>query len=68
VTAIEDSVGVALVTVSAAVPEMLPDVALIVDVPAATPVARPAAEMVAAAVLLLDQVTVDVQLAVVLFE
>jgi hypothetical protein len=38
VTAIEDSVGVALVTVSAAVPEMLPDVALIVDVPAATQV------------------------------
>ena len=68
VTEMEVSVGVALVTVSAAVPEMLPDVAVMVDVPAATPVARPALEIVAAAVLLLDQVTVDVQLAVVLFE
>jgi hypothetical protein len=68
VTAIEDSVGVALVTVSAAVPEILPDVAVMVDEPAATPVARPALEIVAAAVLLLDQVTVEVQFEVVLFE
>jgi hypothetical protein len=64
----EVSVGVALVTVSAAVPEILPDVAVMVDEPAATPVARPALEIVAAAVLLLDQVTVEVQFEVVLFE
>ncbi len=38
-----------------------------VDVPAATPMARPVLETVAAAVLLLDQVTVEEQLAVVLF-
>ena len=68
VTAIEDSVGVALVTVRAAVPEMLPEVALMVDEPAATPIARPATEMVAAAGLLLDQVTDEVQFEVVLLE
>jgi len=61
-------VMVGAVTVSAAVPETLPEVALIVDEPPATPVARPALEMVAAAVLLLDQVTVEVQFDVVLFE
>ncbi len=61
-------VMVGAVTVSAAVPETLPEVALIVDEPAATPVARPALETVAVAVLLLDQVTVEVQFEVVLFE
>jgi hypothetical protein len=61
-------VMVAAVTVRAAVPEVLPEVAVIVDVPAATPVARPAPEIVAAAVLLLDHVTDDEQLPVVLFE
>jgi hypothetical protein len=61
-------VNVAAVTVSALVPETLPEVALMVEEPAATPVATPAPVMVAAAVLLLDHVTVDVQLEVVLFE
>ena len=49
VTAIETSV--ALVTVSDAVPLMEPDVAVMVEVPAATAVARPPEAMVAAAVL-----------------
>jgi hypothetical protein len=61
-------VMVAAVTVRAAVPEVLPEVAVIVDAPAATPVASPAPEIVAAAVLLLDHVTDDEQLPVVLFE
>jgi hypothetical protein len=61
-------VMVAAVTVRAAVPEALPEEAVIVDEPAATPVARPALEMVAAAVLLLDHATDDEQLPVVLFE
>lgn len=61
-------VMVGLVTASAAVPQTLPEVALIVDEPAATPVARPALEIVAVAVLLLDQVTVEVQVEVVLSE
>jgi hypothetical protein len=59
---------VLLVTVKALVAEMLPEVAVMVEVPAATPVAIPALEIVAVAVLLLDQVTVDVQLALVLLE
>lgn len=57
-----------LVTVSAPVPETEPDVALMVVVPEATPVARPFEAMVAAAALLLDQVTVEEQFEVVLFE
>ena len=61
-------VMVGAVTVSAAVPETLPEVALMVDEPAATPVAMPALEMVAVAVLLLDQAAVEVQFEVVLFE
>ncbi len=68
VTAMEVSVGAGALTVRAALPEMLPDVAVIVDEPAAMAVANPAAEMVAAPVLLLDQVTVEVQFEVVLFE
>jgi hypothetical protein len=66
VTAMLVSVGA--VTVSAPVAERLPEVALIVEVPAATPVAMPALLTVAAAVLLLDQVTVDVQFELVLLE
>jgi hypothetical protein len=61
-------VMVGAVTVSAAVPETLPELAVIVDEPAATPVARPALEMLAVAPLLLDHVTVEVQFDVVLFE
>ena len=64
----EMPVRAGLVTVSVPVPETEPDVALMVDVPTATPVARPFDAMVAAAVLLLDQVTVDEQLDVVLLE
>lgn len=59
-------VRVALVTVSTLVADMLPETAVMVDDPAATPVASPVLETVAAAVLLLDQVTVEVQFAVVL--
>jgi hypothetical protein len=59
---------VLLVTVKALVAEMLPEVAVMVEVPAATPVAIPALVIVAVAVLLLDQVTVEVQLALVLLE
>lgn len=58
---------VAVVTVRTLVPDTLAEVAVMVDVPAATPMARPVLETVAAAVLLLDQVTVEEQLAVVLF-
>jgi hypothetical protein len=58
----------AAVTVRTLDPETLPEVALMVEVPAATPAAAPAAEIVAAAVLLLDQVTVEVQLELVLLE
>jgi hypothetical protein len=54
------------VTVITLVAEMVPEVAVMVDVPAATPVTRPAALTVAAAVLLLDQVTVVEQLELVL--
>ena len=49
VTAIETSDGAA--TVRVAVPEIEPRVAVTVEVPAATPVARPPDTMVAAAVL-----------------
>ena len=55
------AVSTALVTVSAAVPEILPEAALMVVVPAPIPLARPVPEIVAAAGLLLDQVTVAVQ-------
>jgi len=51
-----------------ALPETLPEEALMVDVPAATPVARPPLEIVAVAVLLLDHVTVEVQFDVELSE
>jgi hypothetical protein len=47
---------------------MFPKVALIVVEPAATPAASPPLEIVATVALLLDQVTDDVQLEVVLFE
>ena len=53
---------VAPVTVRVAPPETLPELAWMVVVPAATPMARPPLEMVAVAVLLLDHVTVVVQL------
>ncbi len=66
VTAMLLSVGA--VTFRAPVAERLPEVAWMVVAPAATPVAMPALLTVAAAVLLLDQVTVEVQLDVVLFE
>ena len=61
-------VTVGPVTVSVADPEVLPDVAVMFALPAATPVARPALLMVAAAGLLLDHATVDEQLDVVLLE
>jgi len=61
-------VNVAPVTVKLALPETLPVVALMVVVPAAAPVARPPFEIVAVAVLLLDQVTLLVQLDVELSE
>ena len=57
---------VAVVTVRMLVPDTLPEVAVMVEVPAATPIARPVLDTVAAAMLLLDQVTVEEQLAVVL--
>ena len=50
-----------LETVRDPLPAIAPDVALIIVLPAATAVARPAAVIVAAAGLLLDQVTFDVQ-------
>jgi hypothetical protein len=61
-------VRVGLLTVSALLPVMLPETALMVAVPAATPLARPAALMVATAGLGLDQATVAVQLELVLLE
>ena len=64
----EMPVRAGLETVSVPVPETEPEVALMVAVPTATPVARPFEAMVAAAVLLLDQVTVEVQLELVLLE
>ena len=54
------------VTVITLVAEMVPERAVMVEVPAVTPVTRPAELTVATAVLLLDQVTVDVQLELVL--
>jgi hypothetical protein len=60
VTAMDCSVAV--VTVNVVVPEMLPDVALMTDVPAATLLATPAAEIVATEVVAEAQVTVDVML------
>jgi hypothetical protein len=60
-------VKVAPVTVRALVDLVLPEVAVMVDDPAATPVARPALLMVAAAVLLLVQVTDEEQFELVLF-
>ena len=66
VTAIEESVGgAAAVTVSAAVPFTPLSEAVIVVDPAATAVARPAALIVAVAVLELVHVAVEVTLAVV---
>jgi hypothetical protein len=47
--------------VSVLEPEVEPEVAVMVTVPAATPVATPEALIVANALLLLDQVTVEVQ-------
>ena len=61
-------VRVGLETVSALLPLTDPEVAVMVVVPDATPVARPLGAMVAVAGLLLDQVTVEVQFEVVLFE
>jgi hypothetical protein len=61
-------VRVGLLTVSELVPLTDPELAVMIVVPDATPVARPLAAMVAMAGLLLDQVTVEVQFAVVLFE
>jgi hypothetical protein len=60
--------NVGAVTVSAPVADRLPEVALMVVVPAAMPLAIPEPLTVAAAVLLLDQVTVELQLEVVLLE
>ena len=57
-----------LLTVRAAVAVRLPEVAVMVDDPAATPVAKPALLMVAAAVLLLVQATDEEQFELVLFE
>jgi hypothetical protein len=55
-----------VVTVITLVAEVEPERAVIVEVPAVTPVTRPAALTVATVVVLLDQVTVDVQLELVL--
>src|SRR5277367_5968144 len=63
VTAIDCSV--AAVTVSKVEPLMDDDVAVIVEVPTPAPVARPAALIVAFAVVPEDQVTVDVRFCVV---
>jgi len=64
VTAIDVSVGAVAVTVRDAVPLMPLRDAVIVDEPAATPVARPAEVMVAVAVLEDVQVTVAVMVLV----
>jgi hypothetical protein len=55
-------------TVKLPLPVMPPEVAVTVVVPVATAVAKPADVIVAAAVLLLDQVTDEVQLEVVPLE
>ena len=61
VTAIEETAGVALVTVRKAVPMMLPLVAVIVAVPAMSPLARPALLTPAIDGFELDQVTEEVR-------
>jgi hypothetical protein len=61
-------VSVGLVTASMPLLVMLPESALMVAAPAATPLARPVAPMVATAGLVLDQATVAVQSELVLFE
>ncbi len=61
-------VTVGPVTVRVADAEVLPEVAKMLALPAATPVASPALLIVAAARLLLDHATVDEQLEVVLLE
>lgn len=66
VTAMLVSVG--LVTVKVPVPDVVPEFAAMVEVPAATPAAKPVFAIVAAARFELDQVTVDVQLLLVLLE
>jgi len=60
VTAIDESVAVAVETVRVAVPLTPLTVAVMVVDPAATPVARPAALMVAAFVFALTHVAVEV--------
>ena len=60
--------SVAAVTVRVLVADLPPEVAVMVEEPAATPVARPVPLIVAAAVLLLDQVTVALQFELVLLE
>ena len=57
-----------LITVRTLVVDVLPEVAVMVAEPTATPVARPALLMVATDALLLDHVTVDVQGELVAFE
>jgi len=56
------------VTVRAALPLTLPEVALMVVLPAATALAKPLPAMVATAALLLDQATLAVQSELVLLE
>ena len=63
VTAIDCSV--AAVTVRVVEPLIAPDVALIVEVPTAAALARPAALIVAVVVVPEDQVTLDVRFCVV---
>ena len=53
-----------VVTFSAAVPEVVPEVAVMVVAPALTPVAKPPEAIVAAAVFDEDQVTVEVRFCV----
>jgi hypothetical protein len=57
-----------LSTVRLLVADLPPEVAVMVDEPAATPVARPEGVIFAAAVSLLVQVTDEVQFELVLFE
>jgi hypothetical protein len=54
-------VRLGLVTLRKALPLMVPEVALIIERPAVTPLAKPALPISPAAGLLLDQVTVPVQ-------
>jgi hypothetical protein len=67
-TAIDTSVAACAVTVKVVDPEILPDVAVIVVVPPATPVARPLDEIVAVAVFDELQATDPVMFCVVLSE